>query len=161
MYSKKALLLIYVILGVSSYLGASPSKFDISSKRFYSTKRTRFFCRLTTILLTIQILFSGCCLYYFPTLTKNSKSLPSTSSQSLRHAKYIESKWCSFTTFEEFRAYPSQRILEAFLHFFLLARMLTAFIASTGAVLHGILPNNWISLIPRKYWNGPCCGLVI
>lgn len=143
MYSKRAVLLIYVILGVSSYLGGSPIRFEISSKRFYSTKWTRLFCRLTTVLSTVQILFSIFCLYDFRKLTKYSKSgeiftfnmiyivtmcqiipiicflllsvrgdvIARSLTRVLRYAKYIESKWCSFTTREEFRAYQTHLIL--------------------------------------------------
>ncbi|OXA45946.1 hypothetical protein Fcan01_19271 [Folsomia candida] len=159
MYSKRAVLLIYVILGVSSYLGGSPIRFEISSKRFYSTKWTRLFCRLTTVLSTVQILFSIFCLYDFRKLTKYSKSgeiftfnmiyivtmcqiipiicflllsvrgdvIARSLTRVLRYAKYIESKWW----------------------------IVSSFVTSSAVVLHEILPSNWISLVPKKYWNTP------
>lgn len=184
MYSRRALLLIYVILGVSSYLGVSPIRFDISSKRFYSTKWSLVFCRLTTILSIVQILFSTYCLYSFPKLSKPNEiftfnmiyivtmcqiiaiicflllsirgdAIARIMTQVLRHAKFIESTWCSFTTLEEFRAYPTQLILETFFCLCLFTGIAASFVTSSAIVLHEILPNNWISLISKKYWNGP------
>lgn len=187
MYSKKAGLLIYLILGVSSYLGASPIRFNILAKRFYSTKWTRFFIRITTVVCTVQLLFSTYCLYKSPPLTKHSTpdevftfnsvyiaamclilpvicflllsfrgdAIARSLTQTLRYSKDIESKWCSFTTLEEFRGYPTQFILETLLRFFILLGVATSFVTSTAVVLHQIFPNNWISLVPKKYWNSP------
>lgn len=185
MYSKRVLLLIHVILGVSSYLGVSPIRFDIPSKRFHCTVRTRFCCRMMTTLFLVQWVFGTYRLYCLPTLTKESTAdeivefniiyitmmcliipiicflllsirgdaLARSLTQVLRYSKYIESKWCCFSRFQEFRAFPTSLILERLFYLLLATGTLSSFAGGTGVILHRTVASNWISLIPVEHRN--------